>query len=172
MQFRLQNSGETFLIIVKNMRAAKKTFHGDSKEVNTRNYLYGLAGINNGLDIEKSPQNRQVQLELSVPELEAIQKNKVISAPSGISRFYVVTYEIDKSSKMIEGIHLTLPDQAKMQLNEVADLTSLIERSQIEVTSKELEVVQGDKVPESIYSEHTAFGYGVASKQDKTQQEH
>ncbi len=141
------------------------------------NYLYEYAGINNPIidseSLKSVASEKVVQLELSLPELEAINQKIAMKAPEGYNRFYVVTYEFDSQSKMISKIALTLPNQYEMSLVEVADLTPLIEKSIYSISDEELEIVKGDKVPESIYAdEDQSFGYGVAAEeQDDTKKE-
>lgn len=168
IQFVLKESKEKYLVIVKNSRGIKKTFNGKIDKVKKENYLYEYAGINNSIIKSKAVQSVQldegIQLELSLPEIEAIQKNVALSAPEGYNRFYVVTYQFDEE-KMISKIALTLPNQKEMSLIEIADLTPLISTSEFKIHSIELEVVQGDKVPDSIYGEdEQLFGYEVAAE--------
>lgn len=172
IQFVLKDSQEKYLVIIKNSRGLSKTFNGKAKQAKQDNYLYEYAGINNRLlennSLQSFTTNKIVQLELSMPEINAIQKNIALSAPEGYNRFYVVTYEFDQQSKMISKIALTLPNQREMILMEVADLTLLIEKSEYKISEEELAVVQGDKVPDSIYAEGDQFfGYGVAAEDDE-----
>ena len=177
LQFILKDTQEKYLVIVKNSRGITKTFNGKVDNNKKENYLYEYAGINNRIIESKSLQSvaseKVVQLELSLPELEAINKNVAMKAPEGYNRFYVVTYEFDSQSKMISKIALTLPNQHEMSLVEVADLTPLIEKSIYSISDEELEIVKGDKVPESIYAdEDQSFGYGIAAEeQDNTKKE-
>lgn len=169
IQFVLKDSQEKYLVIVKNTRGLSKTFNGKANQVNPENYLYEYAGINNSIIEDNALQtfatNRAVQLELSIPELKAIQKNVALKAPEGYNRFYVVTYEFEPQSKMISKIALTLPNQKEMSLMEVADLTPLIQNSEYTISEEELEIVQGDKVPDSIYADGDQFfGYEVAAE--------
>lgn len=171
LQFTLKESKEKYLVIIKNSRGASMTFNGNLDSNKKENYLYEYAGINNSIidsDLLQSVESeRFVQLELSFPELEAINKNTSMKAPEGYDRFYVVTYEFDPQSKMISKIALTLPNQSKMTLVEVADLTPLIDNSVYSITDEELEIVKRDIVPEGIYSgEDQSFGYEVASEEN------
>jgi hypothetical protein len=169
IQFTLKETDEKFLVIVKNIRGIQKTFNGKVNRVNPDNYLFEYAGINNSLieknDIRSITSNQNIQLELSFPEMEAIQKNVALQAPEGYNRFYIVTYEFDQDSKMISKIALTLPNQQEMSLVEVANLTPLIERSEYSIRDDELKTVQTDKIPDSIYAEENqVFGYGIAAE--------
>ena len=172
IQFLLKDSQEKYLLIVKNSRGINKAFNGNVKKSNQKNYLYEYAGINNPLaskgDLESTQVDRKIQLELSLPELDAIQKNIVLHAPEGYNRFYVITYEFDNMSKMISKITLTLPNQQDMLLVEVADLTYLIESSEILISDEELQIVQSDKVPDSMYSsDDQLFDYGIAADEEQ-----
>lgn len=173
IQFHLKDSKEKYLVIVKNSRGINKTFNGKMDKINRENYLYDYAGINNSLIEDgalKSVQTNQViQLELSLPEMDAIQKNVALQAPEGYNRFYVVTYEFEAGTKMISKIALTLPNQQEMRLVEVADLTPLIELSDYKITDDELEVIQGDLFPDSIYADgDQTFDYGVAAENQES----
>lgn len=168
--FQLQHEQDNYLIIVKNSRAMSKTFAGKSDKINEENYLYAFSGINNSLiksgKLSAIRQSHSVQLELSFPELELMNQGGLVKTPKGFNRFYVVTYEIDDSSKMISKISLTLPDRNEMLLVEVADLTPLIESSTIDISSDELEIVKNDKVASSIYGTgDREFGYAIAAEE-------
>lgn len=169
LQFILKKSQEKYLVIVKNSRGITKTFNGKIDRAKQENYLYEFAGINNSIIESKALQStnsdKVIQLELSLPELDAIQKNTALEAPEGYDRFYVVTYEFEPQSKMISKVSLTLPSQSEMTLVEVVDLTPLIETSVYSISEEELEIVKGDKFPESIYAdENQSFGYGIAAE--------
>lgn len=178
LQFTLKESQEKYLVIMKSARGITKTFDGKNDGKKKANYLHDLAGINNPIiDSNKMLSSvsagKSIQLELTMPELEAISKNAVLEAPVDYNRFYVVTYEFDDQSKMISKIALTLPNQKKMTLVEVADLTPFINTSEYSITDEELESVQGDKIPDSIYTdEDQSFGYGIAAEsQDDSEKE-
>ncbi|WGN89565.1 hypothetical protein [Ligilactobacillus faecis] len=172
IQFVLNNEQEKYLLIVKSSQGIANTFNEKTGRNKKENYLYDYAGINNAIINSKNIQLKKskdfVQLELSLPELEAINKNIAIKAPEGYTRFYVVTYEVDEQSKMISKIALTLPNQDKMSLVEVADLTELIEKSEYSIGEEELEFIKGDKVPDGVYPDEThSFGYEfVAENQE------
>lgn len=173
IQIQLSRELEKYLLIVKNSRAVKKKFDGTPGKLNPDNYLFDYAGINNPLissgALKAVQQQKAIQLELSLPEIEAIQKKVSLSAPSGYHRFYIVTYEIDSQSKMISEIKVMMPNQQEMQLVEVDDLTGLIETSSVLITEEELEVVQSDKIPAGTYfSETDLFGYSIADDKKKT----
>lgn len=170
LQFAYDEGDGKALIIVKNTRSTDRNFDGRRNSANHQNYLYEYAGINNPAvrsgELEGEKENRQVQLELSFTEFEAILKNEVMEKPSGFDRFYIVTYEIDNISKMISTIKLTMPNQETMRLVEIADQTHLIGMSGVTIDDDELAVVKNDKIPESVYSsEEQSFGYEVAKKE-------
>lgn len=171
IQFLMKEKDEKYLIIVKNGRGITKTFNGKTSKVNQDNYLYELAGINNPLvstgKLKSINSDRAVQLELSLPEVFVIDKKVAMEAPEGYNRFYVVTYEFDEAS-MISRIALTLPNQQDMTLVEVSDLTPFIESSAFNISNEELEVVQNDKIPDSMYAEgNQIFGYGIAAENEE-----
>lgn len=149
------------MIIVKNLLSTKKTFNGKPNSVNKDNYLYRLAKANRHLDMPNVRINQQVQLELPIPGMKPTISGEKLVVPAGLTRFYVVTYEIDDISKMIKSIHLTLPQQEGMNLIQVTDLTSYIDLSNIIITPEEVVSVQNDKIPSREYSEEQSFGYGV-----------
>lgn len=169
LQFYLKATKEKYLVIVKNSRGTTKTFNGKADSSKEENYLYEYAGINNSIiqsnSFQKSTPKKVVQLELSIPEMKAINQRTAMNAPEGYSRFYVVTYEFDDQSKMISKIALTLPNQFEMSLIEVEDLTPLIEKSIYEITAEELESVKDDRVPDAVYTDESqSFGYEVAAE--------
>lgn len=163
IQFTLTKSSEKYMIIIKDNLATQKTFDGKPELSNTNNYLYQLAGANNNLNIPNYKTQKQVQLELlGYPDLEHLS-----AISTGLSRFYVVTYEVDNLSKMIKSINLTLPKQRTMNLVQVADLTPLIENSNITITPEELSSVQNDQIPSGEYAPVQSFGYSVPEKQNE-----
>ncbi|MDD9149731.1 hypothetical protein OYT88_14345 [Sporolactobacillus sp. CQH2019] len=175
LQFSYDDGDGKALIIVKNTRSTDRNFGGKPGRANHENYLYEYAGINNSAvrsgELRGIRKNRQIQLELSFPELEAIHSNSVIEKPSGFDRFYIVTYEIDDISKMISAIKLTMPNQETMRLVEIADLTPLIKGSGVTINEDELAAVKNDKIPEGVYSsEGQSFGYEVAGKEKEDNQ--
>lgn len=175
LQFTYDDGDGKALIIVKNTHSTDRNFDGKPGNASHQNYLYEFAGINNPAvqsgALKGKRENRQIQLELSFPEFEAIFKNEVMEKPSGFDRFYIVTYEIDDLSKMISTIKLTMPNQKTMRLVEIADLTHLIGMSGITIDENELAAVKNDKIPESVYSsEEQSFGYEVAKKEKEDNQ--
>lgn len=59
-----------------------------------------------------------------------------------------------------------MPSQQTMRLVEIADLTHLIEMSDVTIGEDELAAVKNDKIPEGVYSsEAHSFGYEVAEKE-------
>ncbi|WP_100489353.1 hypothetical protein [Sporolactobacillus pectinivorans] len=175
LQFTYDDGDGKALIIVKNARSTDRNFDGRPGSATHQNYLYEYAGINNPAfqsgELKGKRENRQIQLELSFPEFDAIRKNEVMEKPSGFYRFYIVTYEIDDMSKMISTIKLTMPNQETMRLVEITDLTRLIRLSGVTFDEDELAAVKNDKIPESVYSsEEQSFGYEVVKKEKEDNQ--
>lgn len=164
-QFIQESDSDRALIIVKNARQVKRNFNGATASIDKNNYLYRLAGINNtwsaaGL-LSGKPTDRVVQLELALPEATTDFEHLAEQVSSNFSKFYIVTYEVDNVSKMISDIELTMPNQSKMTLSPIQNLTPLISRSQFQINSEELETIQGDQVPDAAYEQNTLFGYEI-----------
>lgn len=174
LQFSYDDANGQSMIIVKNQRAAASNFNEKPQQADPKNYLYQYAGINNELVKKGCLKGKRtgagVQLELSMPELAAIQQNVTTDQPQGFNRFYIVTYEID-DVKMIKSIRLTMPKQNTMSLFQAADLTPMIAKSGIDITPEELAVVQRDRVPASVYSpDNQPFGYEIPEGEQKKEQ--
>lgn len=168
IQFTIKSSNEKYLLMIKNSGGIKRASTYQEQTASRQNYLTEYAAINNHLlgdqALSTSDSKGIIQLELSIPELDAIQNNVALKAPEGYDRFYVVTYEFDSDSKMISKIALTLPNQHEMKLIEVADLTPFISSSKVSINDNELAPVKNEQVPDSVYSGDTeSFGYGVAT---------
>lgn len=170
LQFTLSEEVEDFMIIVKNSRRIKQTFDGETK--NEKNYLMNLSDINlpafkeSGLTfIQRS---EQIELELSEPEeVKAVLEGSSLNVEQSYSRFYIVTYEINDASKLIDSIELMMPNSETMNLIRVDDLSEYIEKSQFEIGPDDVAPIKDEKITDqTIFSgEQNAFGYSVASEE-------
>lgn len=174
IQFIQEQNNERALIIVKNARQLKRNFNGISAPVDEKNYLYQLAGINNPLltagQLTGQPTDRVVQLELALPEITSTLNQLADQQQSEFSRFYIVTYEVDTVSKMITRIDLTMPNQAKMNLTQIQNLTPFIETSQLTITSEELDPIKSEQIPDAAYEQNTLFGYEISTGTKKAKE--
>lgn len=138
------------MIIVKNSRRVKKSFLDQKKKINEDNYLVDLAAINTKV-LTNNVQNfvtqpEQIELELSDPEeVRAVIEGKPLSVNQRYSRFYIVTYEIDEETKFIESIQLTMPNRQTMNLELIEDLSYLIQSSEYEITTEDVEPIMSEK---------------------------
>lgn len=175
LQFAYNAADVKSLIIIKNQRSTDKSFNGVPQPADTNNYLYQFAGINNPIvnrgKLPGRPTNKTIQLELTMPELSAIQQHSPLKQPAGFSRFYIVTYELDNFKK-IKSVMLNMPKQQEMSLYPIMDLTPLIQSSDVDITDDELGVIQNDRIPDSIYSPaNQSFGYEVAENEESKKQQ-
>lgn len=150
LQFTVSENAENYMVIVKNSRRVKKSFDDQKKKANEDNYLVNLADINTDV-LKNSEQNfvvqpEQIQLELNDPEeVGAVIEGKQLNVAQKYSRFYIVTYEIDET-KFVESIQLTMPNRQTMNLELIEDLSYLIQDSEYEITTEDVEPIMNEKV--------------------------
>lgn len=160
------------MVIVKNSRRVKKSFDDQKKKANEDNYLVNLADINTDV-LKNSKQNfvvqpEQIQLELNDPEeVRAVIEGKQLNVTQKYSRFYIVTYEIDDETKFVESIQLTMPNRQTMNLELIEDLSYLIQDSEYEITTEDVEPIMNEKVSDqTIFSgDSNAFGYSIPEEE-------
>lgn len=173
LQFTLNEQNEKYLIIIKNSKRTKKHFDGKLRKNSERNYLHPLSDINltelkNAGEI-LTDTNEQIELELSSPaEIHAVMNQEPLSVESGYSRFYIVTYEINDETKMIDSIVLTMPNSETMRLIEVDDLTPYIQTSSVDITFEDVSpIAQEISSENTIFSgDSNAFGYAVPEEEE------
>ncbi|MEO1772063.1 MULTISPECIES: hypothetical protein [Enterococcus] len=172
LQFTLSEESENFMLIVKNSRRIQQSFDGDIKK--EKNYLVDLSDINlpafkeSGLTFIKRPE--QIELELSDPEeVKAVLEGRSLNVEHKYSRFYIVTYEINDETKIIDSINLMMPNSETMSLIPVADLTSYITTSPYEITFDDVAPIREEKTTDqTIFSgEPNAFGLSVAAEDEE-----
>ncbi|HHL0339427.1 TPA: hypothetical protein ACQZ3J_000904 [Listeria monocytogenes] len=172
LQFTVSENAENYMVIVKNSRRVKKSFDDQKKKANEDNYLVNLADINTDV-LKNSAQNFvtqpvQIQLELNDPEeIRAVIEGKQLNVTQKYSRFYIVTYEIDDETKFVESIQLTMPNRQTMTLELIEDLSYLIQDSEYEITTEDVEPIMNEKVSDqTIFSgDSNAFGYSIPEEE-------
>ncbi|MGX7203383.1 hypothetical protein BCR22_13440 [Enterococcus plantarum] len=172
LQFTVSENAENYMVIVKNARRVKKSFNDQKKKANEDNYLVNLADINTNV-LKNSDQNfvaqpEQIQLELNDPEeVRAVIEGKQLNVTQKYSRFYIVTYEIDDETKFVESIRLTMPNRQTMNLELIEDLSYLIQDSEYEITTEDVEPIMNEKVSDqTIFSgDSNAFGYSIPEEE-------
>ncbi|HAP2864224.1 TPA: hypothetical protein ITS68_001132 [Enterococcus faecalis] len=172
LQFTVSENAENYMVIVKNSRRVKKSFDDQKKKANKDNYLVNLADINTDV-LKNSAQNFvtqpvQIQLELNDPEeVRAVIEGKQLNVTQKYSRFYIVTYEIDDETKFVESIQLTMPNRQTMTLELIEDLSYLIQDSEYEITTEDVEPIMNEKVSDqTIFSgDSNAFGYSIPEEE-------
>lgn len=172
LQFAVSENAENYMVIVKNSRRVKKSFDDQKKKPNEDNYLVNLANINTGT-LKNSNQKfvdqpEQIQLELNDPEeVRAVIEGKQLNVTQKYSRFYIVTYEIDDETKFVESIQLTMPNRQTMSLELIEDLSYLIQDSEYEITTEDVEPIMNEKVSDqTIFSgDSNAFGYSIPEEE-------
>lgn len=172
LQFTVNENTENYMVIVKNARRVKKSFDDQKKKANEDNYLVNLADINTEV-LKNSDQNfivqpEQIQLELNDPEeVRAVIEGKQLTVTQKYSRFYIVTYEIDDETKFVESIQLTMPNRQTMSLELIEDLSHLIQESEYEITTEDVEPIMNEKVSDqTIFSgDSNAFGYSIPKEE-------
>jgi len=172
LQFTVSENAENYMVIVKNSRRVKKSFDDQKKKANEDNYLVNLADINTDV-LKNSEQNfvvqpEQIQLELNDPEeVRAVIEGKQLNVTQKYSRFYIVTYEIDDDTKFVESIQLTMPNRQTMNLELIEDLSYLIQDSEYEITTEDVEPIMNEKVSDqTIFSgDSNAFGYSIPEEE-------
>lgn len=172
LQFTVSENAENYMVIVKNSRRVKKSFDDQKKKANEDNYLVNLADINTDV-LKNSEQSfvvqpEQIQLELNDPEeVRAVIEGKQLNVTQKYSRFYIVTYEIDDETKFVESIQLTMPNRQTMNLELIEDLSYLIQDSEYEITTEDVEPIMNEKVSDqTIFSgDSNAFGYSIPEEE-------
>lgn len=172
LQFTVSENAENYMVIVKNSRRVKKSFDDQKKKANEDSYLVNLADINTDV-LKNSDQNfvaqpEQIQLELNDPEeVRAVIEGKQLNVTQKYSRFYIVTYEIDDETKFVETIQLTMPNRQTMNLELIEDLSYLIQESEYEITTEDVEPIMNEKVSDqTIFSgDSNAFGYSIPEEE-------
>ncbi|MGX7244830.1 spr1630 family ClpXP-sensitive toxin [Enterococcus quebecensis] len=172
LQFTVSENTEDYMVIVKNSRRVQKSFDDQKKKAKEDNYLVNLADINTDI-LKNSTQNflvqpEQIQLELNDPEeVRAVLDGTPLNVTQKYSRFYIVTYEIDDETKFVESIKLTMPNRQTMNLELVKDLSYLIQDSEYEITSEDVEPIMNEKVSDqTIFSgDSNAFGYSIPEEE-------
>ena len=172
LQFTVSENDENYMVIVKNSRRVKKSFDDQKKKANEDNYLVNLADINTDVlknsDQSFVAQPEQIQLELNDPEeVRAVIEGKQLNVTQKYSRFYIVTYEIDDETKFIESIQLTMPNRQTMNLELIEDLSYLIQDSEYEITTEDVESIMNERVSDqTIFSgDSNAFGYSIPEEE-------
>lgn len=167
LQFTLNEKADTFMLIVKNSRRIRQTFDGVIKK--EKNYLTDLADLNlpafkeTGLTLLEKTE--QIELELNYPEeIKAIQEGRSLAVEHACSRFYIVTYEINDDTKIIDSIHLMMPNSVTMSLVSIKDLSTYMASSPYEITYEDVAIIKEEKTTDqTIFSgEPNAFGLSVA----------
>lgn len=173
LQFTVNENAESYLVIVKNARRVKKSFEDQKKKANKNHYLSNFSEINE-MPLKNKTRNfvlqpEQIQLELNLEEARAVMNRKPLDISQEYSRFYIVTYEIDDRTKNIMSIQLTMPNPETLDLEQIEDLTYLIEQSPFEITSEDLEPIVDEKASDlSIFSgDSNAFGYSIPEEQEE-----
>ncbi|PRY80066.1 hypothetical protein [Alkalibacterium olivapovliticus] len=173
LQFTLNEDAEKHLIIIKNSRRTSDFFDGKINSKKRKNYLTPLSDINSAQlkasGISFSEINEQIELELGNPaEIQAVMNHTQLSAGGEYSRFYIVTYEINEVTKMIDSIKLTMPNSETMTLVEVDDLTPFIESSRVDITMEDIAPIKSEISTEhTVYSgDDNAFGYSIPAEEE------
>lgn len=177
LQFSLNEADEKYMLIVKNAKRVEKSLQEQKLVRNKHNYLSEKAECNR-IPLQSritpyKPQAVQLELELMNPdEIKAVHDQKPIKVNETFARFYIVTYEIDESTKLISSIKLTMPNPETMNLDLVDDLTYLIQESDYEINLENVAPIQDEITSDySIYSgDSDAFGYAIP-EQDKAENE-
>ncbi|WP_260442987.1 hypothetical protein [Listeria innocua] len=78
-----------------------------------------------------------------------------------------MTYEIDDATKFVESIQLTMPNRQTMNLELIEDLSYLIQDSEYEITTEDVEPIMNEKVSDqTIFSDDSnAFGYSIPEEE-------
>ncbi|WP_260490731.1 hypothetical protein [Listeria innocua] len=78
-----------------------------------------------------------------------------------------MTYEIDDATKFVESIQLTMPNHQTMNLELIEDLSYLIQDSEYEITTEDVEPIMNEKVSDqTIFSgDSNASGYSIPEEE-------
>lgn len=173
LQFTVKQNAEDYMLIVKNARRVVKSFSRNMHKPNEDNYLVGLAKDINTPIFKNRTRNfvdkpEQIQLELNAPaEVNAVIEGTQLSVEHNYSRFYIVIYEIDDQTKLINSVQLTMPNAQTMNLELIEDLSYLIQESEYEVSPEDVEPIINEKVSNQTTFSGTAnaFGYSVPEEE-------
>lgn len=135
LQFNVGNNDEKYLVIVRRserIEETRKELKLKNSEDREENWLYGLARNNDHLNLSqliKEDSNEEIKLFASNFEDEKAISGQMelnFNNVQEFDRFYVLTYEINDSTYMIDDASLLMMDSQTLGLVEVESLRDLV----------------------------------------------
>lgn len=148
LQFNVANNDEKYLVIVRRMERienTRKEIALKDTEGKEKNWLFGLARNNDCLNLSqliKENNNEQIKLFASnIEDEKAIlgQTYLEIDFDQEFDRFYILSYEIDDSTYMIDDASLLMMDSRTLGLLEVESLRDIVVKYQPTINDHLLE---------------------------------
>lgn len=163
LQFKYSGEGKPALIIVRGSVAAKNNFNGQTPRKRAE-YVQRLAEINradadNG-KLDGKLSGESVQLDLNIDDLVGSTNENQAPALSNIGHFYIVTYEIN-AEKEISSIKLAMPNPLKGTLFQVADLSSMMNETNVQFDADDYAGVRDDRIPDSTTEDDLPYNFEV-----------
>lgn len=165
MQFTVDKSGKEYLVIVRRSERiadTQKELKKKTPEERERNWLFNLSENNNHLELDNFNQlnDKQIRLFADNPKEEKaiIEQTKLdIDLGGKYSGFYILSYEIDPSTYMIDDASLSMPDAKTLELIEIESLHSLVLKYQ-SLINESLLIDLKDRVgPEELSGEASEY---------------
>ena len=170
---QFNDSENKSLIIIKGVNILKNKPHDTKLDIDhADHYLVRLAEINSGLDFGNVSESEQGILEFPDldPVVDILQDDNIKALKKTYEKFYILTYNIDRSSRMISEIDLWMPEyqgKSNVAMVRVDSLTDYLDRTEADV---DLEAIGHlVKLPEEELS-GTFSKFGIKSI-DRTKQE-
>lgn len=139
LQFEVGNSGKRNLVIVRRaerIEETKKILEISTPDKKEKNWLYGLSKINDYLDLG-SVINREKNSQLklfaanSQDESAIIRQDQLeLQFDQEFDGFYILTYEINEGTYMIDDASLLMMDSSSLELLQVESLRELVVKYQ------------------------------------------
>lgn len=138
LQFTVDKSDEKYLVIVRRserIEDAQKELKKKTLEERKNNWLYSLSEYNNHLKLNSfnNSNNQQIKLFAGNPKEEKAiikQMQLDIDLEEQYNGFYILSYEIDPTTYIIDDASLSMLDSQTLELIEVESLRSLVVENQ------------------------------------------
>lgn len=175
LKFKVQNSGEDYLIIVRRAERINETLQEiKSKTIEKRekNWLYSLSKFNNHLKLDKILENSEMkQLKLyadnSLDEKAIIlSENVSLDLEEEFERFYILTYEIDVNTHQLSDVDLMMMDSKTLSMVQIENLREIMIEYQSDISTELFSQAQEVISPLEIAAETVEYDVAVAGEEE------
>jgi len=173
LKFTVNESDEKYLVIVRRQERIEETQKDLSKknlEERERNWLYNLSKNNNHLDLSKIKTEEVTQLRLfgdNLEEQRAIFKQEELDVEldEKYDGFYILSYEINPDTYIVDDASLLMMDPQTLNLIEVEALRSLVIEYQTLIDDNLLSRAQRAIGSEEFAGEAEEYNVSVAQEE-------